>query len=172
MGFEVSGTGEGQIGHVPVRAVTGYTFNYAGDLTNDPNQDSLHVYFQNFFDSFGDSRDSLVTAGSLLKYRNKGAVKLDVEWDMGPWTAGVALNHQSFIDAVDEYFEILISGLVNYREQFTTGSTRWDARLSYTAPKGQRFSLIANNITNGVVSTRPGIMGAPRHIMLKFDTTF
>jgi iron complex outermembrane receptor protein len=172
MGFELSATGDGQLGRVPVRAVAGYTYNYAGDLTNDPNQDSLNVYMENFFASFGDSRDSLVTAGSLLKYRNKGAVKLDVEWDMGPWTAGVALNHQSFIDAVDEYFEILISGLVNYREQFTNGSTRWDTRLSYTAPKGQRFSLIVNNITNGVVSTRPGIMGAPRHVMLKFDTTF
>ena len=91
---------------------------------------------------------------------------------MGRFTAGFALNQQSFIDAVDWYFEELISGLVNYREQFTDGSRRWDARLVYRAPKGQNFSLVVNNLTNAVVSTRPGIMGAPRHVMLKFDTSF
>ena len=157
---------------MPVRIVAGGTYNYAGDLTNDPAQDSLGVYLQNFFQSFGETRDSLVTAGSLLKYRNSGSVKVDVEWDMGRFTAGFALNQQSFIDAVDWYFEELISGLVNYREQFTDGSRRWDARLVYRAPKGQNFSLVVNNLTNAVVSTRPGIMGAPRHVMLKFDTSF
>ena len=131
------------------------------------------MFLDNFLSSNDSTaRDSLVAAGSLLKYRNKGALKVDVEWDMGPWTAGIALNHQSFIDAVDWYFEELISGLVNYREQFTDGAKRWDVRLAYTAPKGQRFSLIVNNVTNGVVSTRPGILGAPRHVMLRFDTTF
>jgi len=73
---------------------------------------------------------------------------------------------------VDWYCLELIDGLVNYREQFTKGAKRWDARLSYTAPKGQRFSLVVNNLANGIVSTRPGIMGAPRHVMLRFDTTF
>jgi len=171
-GFELSASGNAQIAGVPFRTVAGYTYNYAGDLANDPAQDSLGVFVSNFFDSFGDARDSLVTAGSLLKYRNKGALKVDLEWDMGPFTAGVALNHQTFIDAVDWYFEELIGGLVNYREQFTNGAKRWDARLIYEAPKGQRFSLIVNNLTNGVVSTRPGIMGAPRHVMLRFDTSF
>ena len=171
-GFEASLSGDMKIGRMPVRIVAGGTYNYAGDLTNDPAQDSLGVYLQNFFQSFGDSRDSLVTAGSLLKYRNSGSVKVDVEWDMGRFTAGFALNQQSFIDAVDWYFEELISGLVNYREQFTDGSRRWDARLVYRAPKGQNFSLVVNNLTNAVVSTRPGIMGAPRHVMLKFDTSF
>ena len=171
-GFELSASGSARIAGVPFRTVAGYTYNYAGDLANDPAQDSLGVFVSNFFDSFGDARDSLVAAGSLLKYRNKGALKVDVEWDMGPFTAGVALNHQTFIDAVDWYFEELIGGLVNYREQFTNGAKRWDARLIYEAPKGQRFSLIVNNLTNGVVSTRPGIMGAPRHVMLRFDTTF
>ena len=171
-GFELSASGSAQIAGVPFRTVAGYTYNYAGDLANDPAQDSLGVFMSNFFDSFGDARDSLVAAGSLLKYRNKGALKVDLEWDMGPFTAGIALNHQTFIDAVDWYFEELIGGLVNYREQFTNGAKRWDARLIYEAPKGQRFSLIVNNLNNGVVSTRPGIMGAPRHVMLRFDTTF
>ena len=75
---------------------------------------------------------------------------------MGPWTAGVALNHQSFIDAVDWYEELISDGQL--REQFKNGAKRWDARLSYTSPQGQRFSLVVNNLNNGVISTRPGIM--------------
>ena len=39
------------------------------------------MFVSNFFDSFK-TRDSLVAAGSLLKYRNKGALKVDVEWDI------------------------------------------------------------------------------------------
>ena len=27
----------------------GYTFNYAGDLTNDPAQENMRVYLDNFF---------------------------------------------------------------------------------------------------------------------------
>ena len=169
-GFETSVTGEGSIANVPIRVVAGYTYNYAGDLTNDPAQDSARVYLNNFFDSFnGVSRDSLIVAGSLLKYRNKGAIKVDVEWDMGPFTAGVALNHQTYIDTLDWYFLELIDGLVNYREQFTNGAKQWDARLSYTSAQGHRFSLIANNLGNSIVSTRPGIMGAPRHVMVRMD---
>lgn len=171
-GFELSATGDGVFAGIPIRAVAGYTYNYAGDLKNDPAQDTMRVYLNNFFQSFGEARDSLVAAGSLLKYRNRGAIKVDVEWDMGPWTAGFALNQQSFIDKVDWYFEELISGLVNYREQFQNGSTRWDARLTYTSEGGQTFSVLVNNLANGVVSTRPGIMGAPRHVMLKFSTNF
>ena len=136
-----------------------------------PSPRRLHIFVQNMVQSMGSSRDSLVAAGSLLKYRNKGSLKVDVEWDMGP-DAGVALNHESFIDAVDWYFEELVSGLVNYREQFTNGARRWDARLTYTAPKGQRFSLVVNNLNNAVLSNRPGIMAPPRRIMLRFDTRF
>ena len=171
-GVEGSVVGQGRVGRVPVRVVAGGTFNYAGDLVSDPAQDSLHIFVQNMVQSMGSSRDSLVAAGSLLKYRNKGSLKVDVEWDMGPWTAGVALNHESFIDAVDWYFEELVSGLVNYREQFTDGARRWDARLTYRAPKGQRFSLVVNNLNNAVLSNRPGIMAPPRHVMLRFDTRF
>lgn len=171
-GVEGSVAGQGRIGRLPIRVVAGGTFNYAGDLSNDPAQDSLHVFVQNMVQSIGSARDSLVAAGSLLKYRNKGSLKVDVEWDMGPWTAGMALNHESFIDAVDWYFEELVSGLVNYREQFTNGAKRWDARLTYTAPKGQRFTLVVNNLTNAVLSNRPGIMAPPRHVMLRLDTRF
>ena len=84
----------------------------------------------------------------------------------------MALNHQSFIDAVDWYFEELISGLGELPRTIHGRGQTLGPRLAYTAPKGQRFSLVVNNVTNGVVSTRPGILGAPRHVMLRFDTTF
>ena len=124
----------------------------------------MRVYLDNFFQAADSaSRDSLILAGSLLKYRNRGAFKADVEWDMGPFTAGFAVNHQTFIDTLDWYFLELIDGLANYREQFTNGAKRVDARLSYNSPQGHRFSFIVNNLSNGIVSTRPGILGAPRH---------
>ena len=84
-GFEVSATGNAKVGGVPIRMVSGYTFNYAGDLVNDPAQDSAGVFLSNFFDSFGEARDSLVAASPLLKYRNKRCAQ-----------SGCRMGHGSF----------------------------------------------------------------------------
>ena len=52
----------------------------------DPAQENMRVPPDNFFQAADSaSRDSLILAGSLLKYRNRGAFKADVEWDMGPF---------------------------------------------------------------------------------------
>ena len=60
------------MGPIPVRTVVGYTFNYAGDLTNDPAQENMRVYLDNFFQAADSASRDNVLAGSLLKYRNRG----------------------------------------------------------------------------------------------------
>ena len=171
-GFEWSANGEMDIAGVPVRVFGGYTYQYAGDLSRDTSQINFTSYFDNFMDSFGETRDSLVTAGSLLKYRNSGSLKLDVEADFGPITLGLAVNKEDYIDEIDWYFNELVSGLANFREQFNQGFSSLDARFIYETKKDVRFSVIVSNLKNEIVSSRPGILSAPRRFVLRFDYKF
>lgn len=171
-GFEWSANGEMDLAGIPVRVFGGATIQYAGDLSRDTSQINMGAYIENFLDSFGDTRDSLVTAGSLLKYRNSGNFKLDIEADFGPLTLGGSIIKQDFIDDIDWYFNELVSGLANFREQFTDGFASIDARLVYNASDDARFSFIVSNIQNKVMSNRPGILSAPRSMVFRFDYKF
>jgi len=171
-GFEWSANGEMKVAGIPVRVFGGATFQYAGDLSRDTSQINMGAYLDNFLDSFGDTRDSLVTAGSLLKYRNSGNFKLDIEADFGPLTVGGSIIRQDYIDDIDWYFNELVSGLANFREQFTDGFASIDARLVYKADENAKFSFIVSNLKNEIMSSRPGILSAPRSMVIRFDYKF
>ena len=171
-GFELSTNGEIELAGIPVRLFGGYTYQYAGDLSRDTSQINMSAYLENFFDSFGDVRDSLVTAGSLLKYRNSGTFKVDGEADFGHITLGASINKQDYIDEIDWYFNTLVSGLANFREQFTDGFASIDARLVYKPKDGTSLSFIVSNLKNAIISSRPGIISAPRSFVLRFDYKF
>lgn len=171
-GFEWSANGEMKVAGIPVRVFGGTTFQYAGDLSRDTSQINMGAYIDNFLDSFGDTRDSLVTAGSLLKYRNSGNFKLDIEADFGPLTVGGSIIREDYIDDIDWYFNELVSGLANFREQFTDGFASIDARLVYNAADNAKFSFIVSNLKNDVMSSRPGILSAPRSMVFRFDYKF
>tara|TARA_B110000459_G_C16613203_1_gene497324 strand:- start:747 stop:3089 length:2343 start_codon:yes stop_codon:yes gene_type:complete len=171
-GFEASANGEIDIAGIPVRVFGGATFQYAGDLSRDTSQINMGAYIDNFLNSFGDTRDSLVTAGSLLKYRNSGNFKFDVEADFGPLTIGGSINKQDYVDEIDWYFNELVSGLANFREQFTDGFASIDARLVYNATDDVKLSFIISNINNDIISSRPGILSAPRSMVFRFSCKF
>ena len=171
-GFEWSANGEIELAGIPVRIFGGYTYQYAGDLSRDTSQINMAAYLDNFFDSFGETRDSLVTAGSLLKYRNSGTFKIDVEADLGPLTVGASINKEDYIDEIDWYFNELVSGLANFREQFKDGFASIDARIVYKPKEDTRLSFIVSNLKNEVLSSRPGILSAPRSFVLRFDYKF
>ncbi len=171
-GFEFSANGEVDVAGIPVRIFGGYTYQYAGDLSRDTSQVNMGAYFANFLYSFGETRDSLVTAGSLLKYRNSGTFKFDVEADLGPVTVGASINKQDYIDEIDWYFNELVSGLANFREQFTDGFSSIDSRIVYKPNEDASLSFIVTNMKNAIISSRPGIISAPRSFVLRFDYKF
>ena len=171
-GFEASANGEIDIAGIPVRVFGGATFQYAGDLSRDTSQINMGAYIDDVLNSFGDTRDSLVTAGSLLKYRNSGNFKFDVEADFGPLTIGGSINKQDYVDEIDWYFNELVSGLANFREQFNDGFASIDARLVYNATDDVKLSFIMSNINNDIISSRPGILSAPRSMVFRFSCKF
>ncbi|MCG3167277.1 MAG: Vitamin B12 transporter BtuB [Bacteroidia bacterium] len=171
-GIEVSVVGQGNIGPVPVRLLTGYVFNYPADLVLDTTQKKLNVYLENFFQSMGAGVDSLNANGSILKYRSRNVARADIEFDLGKFTIGYAITYNSFMDRIDGVFQLAIPGVEEYRKLNNKGVAIMDARLAYRISEKSTVNLIVKNFTNEEYSMRPGSMEAPRLFTLQYKLNF
>ena len=169
-GFEVSSTGEGNIGQVPFRLLAGYTYNYPADLVNDTTQKEVKNYLQGFFKNIG-PLDSTFNA-SILKYRFRHTARLDAEIDIKRFTLGTNITYNSPMDRIDPVFLNLIPGLQSYLDRQKGGMWAWDARLAYQANEYTRLTLLAKNLLNREYAIRPGIMEAPMNIALQCKLNF
>lgn len=169
-GIEFSLVGEGRIGPIPVRILTGYVFNYPADLGFDTTQKQVDVYLQNFFQSMG-SVDSLNAKSSILKYRLRNVARGDIEFDLGKFTIGYAVTYNSFMDRVDAVFEFPTFGISQYRELNNKAVVLMDARLAYQISDKSTVNLVVKNFTNEEYSLRPGMMEAPRLFTLQYKLT-
>ncbi len=173
-GYEVSLLGSGKIGKIPVRIQSGYTYNYGADLNTDSTLANAGKFIKYFFSSVGTNlnelktaNDSLVSA-AMLKYRFRHLVKFDFEFDLGRVTIGTEFRYYSFVEKVDQVFELFIPELKDYRAANPTGSLVYNQRISYDFKKYGKFSFIVNNVTNNEYSVRPARMEAPRNFTLQY----
>jgi outer membrane receptor protein involved in Fe transport len=66
----------------------------------------------------------------------------------------------------------ILPGLAQYRQKFNKGNTVFDFRLGYKLNENFRFGLIANNVLNAEVTTRPGDIQPPRNFMAQIQMKF
>ena len=170
-GAEISLTGDGKLGPIPVRILAGYVFNYPADLGLDTTQKKLNVYLQNFFQSMGNV-DSLNAKNSILKYRSRNVLRGDIEFDLGKFTIGYSVTYNSFIDRIDGVFQFAIPGVEEYRKLNNKGVVTMDARLIYHISEKSTVNLLVKNFTNEEYSLRPGKMEAPRLFTLQYKLNF
>lgn len=166
-GVEFGLNGDGALGPIPVRMFLGYTFNYPADLESDTSQNNVGVYIQNFFQSINNS-DSLTATQSILKYRITHLFKADIEMDLWKFMVGFTAEYNSFIERIDNEFEVFLPGFAEYRDVNNKGIWRMDARVAYRISKRSSVSFIAKNFLNEFYSVRPGIMEAPRSFTLQY----
>lgn len=167
-GFEVSAIGEGTVGPLSVRIFGGYTYIYPGDLESDPSQRNLGKYFSNLWSSI--KRDS-VGINSILPYRNRHIVRLDIECGYKNLGLGFSLNYNSPIERIDDYYKLLdtsIKGISSFTEKYAHGTLLLDARISYTYKGKHKISFLVKNLLNVEYADRPGLVGPPRTIALQY----
>ncbi len=169
-GYEVSAYGEGKIGPIPVRILGGYTFNYPADIGVDTTQQNVNIYLQNLIQSFTEV-DSLINTESILKYRLRNVVRFDLEFDLGRFTLGGSINYNSFMERIDAVFD-LIPGVTQFRELNNKGVALYDARIACRVSENSTVNLIARNIENLEYSLRPGMLEAPRSVVLQYKFNF
>ncbi len=175
-GLDFSFNSFGSIGNVEIISLIGYTYMNPVSLNKDS------AYIANYSNP----------NSNLLKYRFKHLVKLDVEANYKKFSVGVSCRYNSFMENIDKIFEVsaeeaifgaeiaanmedqtfILPGLAQYRQKFNKGNTVFDFRLGYKLNENFRFGLIANNVLNAEVTTRPGDIQPPRNFMAQIQMKF
>lgn len=100
---------------------------------------------------------------NILKYRSKELVRVDLEYQRGPFYAGVNFSYASHVRAIDKLFELelFIKGVQAFRQEHDHGYRLYDARFGYKL-KHFDFQVNVQNLTNEIYTLRPALMEAPR----------
>lgn len=160
-GGEISIAGQGKLGPGTLSLLTGYTY--------------INPQYQDFNQKIKVSSSD--TAKNVLKYRFRHMVKLDAEYTVGKFSAGAALNYNSFMENIDYVFQwdlprpLTIEPFtgVNRFRQNRKGASIFDLRASFKPTKVLKISLLCNNVLNAEYTLRPALLEAPRSYAMRVD---
>jgi iron complex outermembrane receptor protein len=149
-GIDLSISGQGKAGSVSFNYFAGYVYMNPLDLSADTLDDPI------------------------LKYRYRHSAKGDVEMLVKKFSTGLTLTYQSFIERIDEAFEMVIlgqeflPGLKEYREENDQGALVLDLRFGWQLTPSSGISLQVKNLLNNENMGRPGDIQPPRNISLQY----
>lgn len=106
---------------------------------------------------------------NVLKYRFRDMVKVDMEYALDAYAAGVSVQHSSHMEAVDLVFELGIPGVKSFRDRYNKGFTLLDLRISRKIGEHLKISLLCNNALNQIYSYRPALLEGPRNYTVRLD---
>jgi iron complex outermembrane receptor protein len=149
-GIDISFNGQGKIGRAIFNYFAGYTYMNPIDLSADTLDDPI------------------------LKYRYRHSAKGDAEMLIKQFNVGLTVTYQSFIERIDEAFEMNIlgqeffPGLKEYREENDKGAIVVDFRAGWQISPSSHISLTVKNLFNREYMGRPGDIQPPRNISLQY----
>lgn len=160
-GFELSLTGRGQIGNIPVSFLAGYTYINPVDLSQDTNNRT-----------------------SFLKYRFQHNIKADVDVSYKKLSIGGSFEYFSKMVSIDPIFEeeimipvgsiklpsgiYIFPGMKEYRENKKGGDYYLDLRIAWQINANSKFAVVLKNVLNREYMVRPGDVQPPRNIALQY----
>lgn len=153
-GYEISLLGQGKLG-------PGQLFLLSGFTKTDPRY-KLFSRENNFW---GTSDTSV----NVLKYRFRNTFKTDAEYEWNKFSAGLSIQYNSFMQAVDLLFQEALPGVKKFRTENNHGFTVVDLRFAWNFTKQFRVSAICNNLLNQEYSYRPAIMEGPRNLTIRLE---
>ncbi len=165
-GAEITLVGRGKLFGVPTSVLTGYTWIDPRFLEWEPRpiepgmpptQGQLNYNNTSYKDE------------NILKYRSRRTFKFDVETEVKRFNFGIETFYASHMEAIDFIFTAIVNGLGPYREKDNNGYIVHNLRSSYRLTDGIKVSLLFNNVFNEDYAIRPGLMEAPRNLLLRMD---
>jgi len=156
-GFETTFYGKGAILGYPTNLLAGFT--YINPVFKEFNLPAFNTSSVNY---------------NVLKYRNRISTKFDIETDINALSIGLALNHTTFMEAIDQIFNnpAVVADIGAYRKENNKGNVVFDVRAAYNFSTKSKLALVVKNATNLEYVVRPGIIEAPRSFTLKFSQNF
>ncbi len=166
-GWEVSVAGQSKLGTGTLSVLAGFTH--------------VDPVYKNFTpeDRAKSSNDTV----NVLKYRFRDSFKWDSEYETDKFSAGVALQFNSFMEAVDRVFapkktDILydpkfgipeFAAVTKFRDRNHNGYYLLDLRVGYKLNKQLKASFLVGNLLNQQYYVRPALLEGPRNFTLRFD---
>jgi iron complex outermembrane receptor protein len=149
-GIDLSVNGQGKAGNFNITCYAGYTYMNPIDLSADTLEDPI------------------------LKYRYRHSAKGDAEVHFKKYSIGLTVTYQSFIERIDEAFEMEIlgqeffPGLEEYRMENDEGAIVMDFRAGWQITPSSGLSLFVKNIFNREYMGRPGDIQPPLNFSVQY----
>ena len=160
-GFEISTAGQGVLGSIPFKVLTGYTYINPLFAEFDIDAENGSIPYNNAINSS--------SAENVLKYRNRHSFKFDGEIELGKFHIGAETAFLSSIESVDALFNIFITDLKKFRDANEDGYWYHNFRLAYEHNEHLKATFILGNAFNKEYVLRPAILEAPRNVTLRLD---
>jgi iron complex outermembrane receptor protein len=176
-GAEFSVMGEGKIGPVKFELLGGYTYTLPESLTPDlvyARRNDLNSSEVTYANTSSDPTNN------ILKYRLQHLVRFDLQGTWRAWSLGGSFRYNSHMQNIDNAFEFLETtvpmyfnpGIVQWREQHTSGDYIIDSRLAWKINEHHKVSLVVNNLLNREYAIRPLSIEEPRVTTLQYVFNF
>lgn len=172
-GFELSTALQYDRGKSRWQLMGGYTF--MNPTIQDPNEIFATAFAIGTLwpDSLTYANTSSDPSG-ILKYRYQHLLKLDLQFDRGPWTAGASLRTNDFMANVDQIFvsdlfASQVPGIGTSRARLSSGDVIWDFRVGYAFTEHLNIRLLVENAFNREVLIRPAKLGPPVRYSIQFS---
>lgn len=167
-GIEISTAIEGKIHpKIEYRLLAGYT--YTNPISDHPSNPIGQDNNGNDLTYINSSSD---TSGYILKYRYQHIAKADLQLNLWKWRTGFSMRYNSFMQNIDEAFNVFITGVEDYRNENPDGNLICDFRLGYQFTKKVQADVLVNNLFNEELLIRPGFLGPPRSYSLRLNYSF
>jgi outer membrane receptor protein involved in Fe transport len=172
-GYEVSLEGEGNIGPVGIRTLCGYTYTYPVDLYADSSLQDPGNYMKALVNNAKFIDSAQVDAmGSLIPYRNRHLIKIDIEFTYKKVSLGYNAQYFSIYEKIDDALYRAIPGLRSF--QLAAGHGDWVHNIRVSMKLTPHFTLafLVNNVANHTYATRPARLDAMRSFNLQMRIAF
>ncbi len=183
-GYEIELAGQGNIGPIGLRLLTGYTYNWPGSDVHDSTGKSSYPIGDFFRDMFKynfkrvEQTDTAVM-NNLLYYRLRHLFRADIEMSYKKGYIGVTIAYGSAPEKVPALFKAasnLIFGdlyaLDKYLEAHKKGDFAMDIRAGININEHFKLGFIVKNVTNRYYALRPGKPEPQRNFTFQFKYTF
>ncbi|HUH74267.1 MAG TPA: TonB-dependent receptor [Chitinophagales bacterium] len=177
-GYEVTWKSSVNVNQHVFRANAGYSYSYPVELNNEEsgNVKGVGEYLKKLFQSnfkTAEKLDGTPQMENVLKYRNRHLLTADFEWSFKGITLGADVRYYSFMEKMDDIFNLYITELDEYRvSQNFKGDVVIGARAFYQINSKHNIGLIIKNLSNHEYYQRPPKLESPINYTLQYRLEF
>ncbi|MEZ5014563.1 MAG: TonB-dependent receptor [Chitinophagales bacterium] len=161
-GMEITLSGEGELWGNTISFSGGYNYIYPADIAGDSSNLDLPTFMGNFIDGFSAHSNDSAFLASVLKYRFRHMLRMDVEYMVKKFSFGTDINYFSLMENLDAIYIQFIPGIEEYRGDHMHGDWIFDFRAGYQCTQNIKVQCLVKNAFNRMYALRPAKYDAPR----------